>query len=168
MYRKKTITKDLIRNALFVLLDENGNDVNNVKIVDLVKKAGVSRASFYRHYKSTNDVLMDAVDLPINEVVNALNANHTSNWKTVIEIFRKNEFYLKKINENGHLYLILERFNKQFSNDNYHMIAWGGLVYNIFATWINNGMKESNEEILKIIEETNLKIAKDIRKTSYI
>ncbi len=63
----KIITKDAIINALFILLKDN--NINNIKIVDLVKKAEVSRTAFYRNYHNIEVVLFDAINIPINEII---------------------------------------------------------------------------------------------------
>lgn len=52
---KQTTTK--IKLALLDLL--NNNEFSQINITNLVKVAGVYRATFYLHYKSLNDVLLD-------------------------------------------------------------------------------------------------------------
>ncbi|MFQ6723871.1 MAG: hypothetical protein ACLRFE_00870, partial [Clostridia bacterium] len=52
---KQTTTK--IKLALLDLL--NNKDLSRINITNLVKVAGVYRATFYLHYKSLNDVIND-------------------------------------------------------------------------------------------------------------
>lgn len=52
---KKTTTK--IKLTLLELLTEK--DLSKINITDLVKMAGIYRATFYLHYKNLNDVILD-------------------------------------------------------------------------------------------------------------
>ena len=52
---KQTSTK--IKLALLELL--NDKDLSQINITNLVKVAGIYRATFYLHYKSLNDVILD-------------------------------------------------------------------------------------------------------------
>ncbi len=152
----KTITKEAIINALFMLLKDN--NINDIKIVDLVKKAGVSRTAFYRNYNCINDVLIDAINSLISEIINSLKENKITTWETILEILKKYKFYLTVLYNNNYLYLILEQFNNQIEN-NYYMASWGGIVYNILNIWLKSNMETPVKEILKQVKEANLKMA---------
>lgn len=52
---KKTVTK--IKLALLELL--NQKELSQINITELVKVAGIYRATFYLHYKNLNDVIID-------------------------------------------------------------------------------------------------------------
>ena len=51
--------KQSITNALFALMREKS--LSDVQITELVGRAGVARASFYRNYDSKEDVLITLV-----------------------------------------------------------------------------------------------------------
>ena len=55
---KKTTTK--IKLSLLELLEEK--DLSKINITDLVKVAGIYRATFYLHYKNLNDVILSIED----------------------------------------------------------------------------------------------------------
>ena len=86
----KIITKDALINALFILLKDN--NINNIKIVELVKKAGVSRTAFYRNYHNTEEVLLDGINTLIDEIINSLKKNKITTWETILEILKKYKF----------------------------------------------------------------------------
>ena len=155
----KIITKDALINALFILLKDN--NINNIKIVELVKKAGVSRTAFYRNYHNTEEVLLDGINTLIDEIINSLKKNKITTWETILEILKKYKFYLTILYNNNYLYLILEQFNNQFKND-YYMASWGGIVYNILNIWLKDNMKTPSKEIIKQIKKANLKMANTI------
>ena len=50
------ITKESIQVALISLMANK--KLENITITEIVKKAGVSRTSFYRNYKDKEDVLL--------------------------------------------------------------------------------------------------------------
>lgn len=54
--KNKTV-KELMREAMLLLLDEK--KYLDITVTDVVKKAGVARASFYRTYKSVDDILTE-------------------------------------------------------------------------------------------------------------
>jgi len=52
--RKDCIINDSITDALFILLKQKS--ANEITIIELIKKAGVSRNSFYRNFMSIEDI----------------------------------------------------------------------------------------------------------------
>lgn len=59
-----------ITDALFRLLDTK--PLTKVTVTELVKEAGVARASFYRNYESREDVVSSAIDELLDEVSSRL------------------------------------------------------------------------------------------------
>lgn len=57
LYSNSRKTRDKIKIALLELLKEE--ELSKINITDLVKLAGVYRATFYLHYKSLTDVIED-------------------------------------------------------------------------------------------------------------
>ena len=51
------LTKSYITEALFALMDKMPYD--EISVSDIAKKAGVGRATFYRHYKTKEDVIRE-------------------------------------------------------------------------------------------------------------
>ena len=153
----KNITKDSLKGALLILLENE--KIHDIKVTALVKKAGISRASFYRYYRSVDEVLYDAVDNIINEVTSTLKMNKVTTWNTVVKIFKNNKDHLIKLLKVNQLHLLLERFNNLFDSDNYYMAAWSGLVYNILFLWVKNGMVDEEKEIVKKIKKATIKLA---------
>ena len=53
----KQDSKDYLTTALFQLLQTKC--LNEIKITDLVKRAGVSRMAFYRNFETIDEVLIE-------------------------------------------------------------------------------------------------------------
>ena len=61
--------KDTIKESIFtsLMLLMNKKPYEKITIIDITRKAGVSRMSFYRHYSSKDDILLDAMNSVIAE-----------------------------------------------------------------------------------------------------
>ena len=118
----RKFTKEAIGLALFELLKEK--DLNNIKIVELVKKAGVSRSAFYRNYKSLEDVLKDFIKTNINELVKLFSYKLSDNWLIVVKYVKKNQDYFITLYNSGYFHLLLNHFNSSIDKKNYYMLGW--------------------------------------------
>lgn len=61
------IYKEYIFESLMILLNEN--NFEKISITDIVKKAGVSRMTYYRYYKNKEDIIR----VHINDIFNDVN-----------------------------------------------------------------------------------------------
>lgn len=55
--QRVTVTKRMLREGLLRLLEEK--ELNKITITELCKEAGINRITFYRHYETPRDVLLD-------------------------------------------------------------------------------------------------------------
>ena len=159
--KSREITRKAIRNTLLLMLEDQKLD--DIKVVDLVSKAGVSRAAFYKNYNSVRDVLMDIVEIPIDKILSVLNHDLSSNGRVIFAIFKKNKPLLEVLNKTDNLNILFEAFNKQFEQDNYYFLAWNGLIYALLVAWIKNGMTESETEFYEIVRGVATKMVKAIQ-----
>ena len=154
---KKQLTKNSIIEALFLLLKDN--KMEDIRITQIVKKAGISRASFYRYYATKEEIIEDALNSQIGLIKNKLVKNLFEDWLTIITEFRKNKPYIDAIFKAGYSFLLLDIFNKQFDKNNYYYIGWNGFIFNILYCWIKNDMKETDEELRNIIVDCTKKMS---------
>ena len=75
---RKHYTKPYIEQALIELLKQY--PLNKITISDLVNKAGVSRASFYRNYLDLNQVIEEYIDKILNKEI-PVTKNKSTNMK---------------------------------------------------------------------------------------
>lgn len=66
----KQDSKDYLTTALFQLLQTKC--LNEIKITDLVKRAGVSRMAFYRNYETIDEVLIEYFEPKIQSLFDAV------------------------------------------------------------------------------------------------
>ena len=94
-------TDEIIKESLAIILNEK-NDLNSITVTDLIKKAGISRSSFYTHYTSINDLVESIQDETLNvlsnEITNFNNIDDIYNYiDKIFEILKNNEFFYKSI-----------------------------------------------------------------------
>ena len=94
-------TDEIIKESLAIILNEK-NDLNSITVTDLIKKAGISRSSFYTHYTSINDLVESIQDETLNvlsnEITNFNNIDDIYNYiDKIFEILKNNEYFYKSI-----------------------------------------------------------------------
>lgn len=94
-------TDEIIKESLAIILNEK-NDLNSITVTDLIKKAGISRSSFYTHYTSINDLVESIQDETLNvlssDIISFNNIDDIYNYiDKIFEILKNNEFFYKSI-----------------------------------------------------------------------
>lgn len=160
---RQTVTAE-IANALMDLMTEK--PFIDITVTDVVKKAGVARASFYRNFSSTSEIL----DRILNEFItmfkeNALPVITSQNeriWRAFLfrYIYYVNDHQRKLIlSRNFNAALILSRLSEaarelsqtlQFSDlrEKYAVSARVGVINSVIVRWIADGRIETPEEIV--------------------
>lgn len=149
-----------ITNALFQLLKEKS--ISEISISEIIKKAGVARASFYRNYATKESVLTtlisDILDHYRSNLKNEGDYFYTyENIHMSFAYFQRYAEYVLDLHRYGYGSLILQKLN-QFheevagtmsvkSIERYKLYMYMGSLYNTAMIWIQNGMKESIDEI---------------------
>lgn len=179
---KKTTTK--IKLALLELLNER--EPSKINITDLVKVAGIYRATFYLHYKSLNDVI-EGIEKDVYECYNSIkhemeNVDIYDNMSILIdkigEYIKLDKKYLKTIiNTNCFNRITLRlkelldeivisnlcKYEHNIDGDEFSLnisMFTGGLVF-AYRDWINNPDMEFH-----VLENYIKKISKKIFKNS--
>jgi AcrR family transcriptional regulator len=152
------ITRESIQTALIYLM--NKRDIQDITVTELVNKAGVSRAAFYRNYNNTRDVLFD-----FSKNVLELFAASLSNIDYAHNIYEWYRFLFKQLKNNAKVMGLLLKANIDFSGylvssfecndtlDEYRLLALGEGVFGIIKRWFNTGMRETPNEMAKLCQE---------------
>ncbi len=152
------ITRESIQTALIYLM--NKKDIKDITVTELVNKAGVSRAAFYRNYNNTRDVLFDfsknVLELFSASLRNVDYANNLYEWY---------KFLFKQLKNNSKIMNLLLKADIDFSGyliktieytdsfDEYRLLALGEGIFGIIKKWFNTGMRETPNEMAKLCEE---------------
>ena len=94
-------TDEIIKETLAIFLNEK-YELNSVTVTDLIKKAGISRSSFYTHYDSINDLVEsiqnETLEVLSSDITYFQNINDIYNYiDKIFEILKKNEYFYKSI-----------------------------------------------------------------------
>ena len=156
-----------ITNAVLQLMTEKS--YMDITVTDIINTAQVARASFYRNYNSINDVIDAIVDEMSEEFVEdiypVLNSTDERTWREYLfnhfyRFTRKqrhmDEFHPQNIS------VLFARMDQKMQQkgaslpsdtmrDKYLAIGKMGLINNITKKWMDNGMKETPEEMIDYI-----------------
>lgn len=160
--RRTEFTRICIAEAIIALLNEKR--IEEIRISNVVLKAGVSRMTFYNNFHSIEDVLKDYLHIIIARYINACNENED------IGIFQEYNHILFSLNffdeyrqffiimkENGLHNILLNAINEFLVNINidkdkeYEMHFYAGGLLNIFLKWESEEKRKKAEEIASII-----------------
>ena len=164
-YDQEDYTKFYIVQALFKLMKEY--NYNKISVTDIVKKAGVGRATFYRYFKSKEDVILHYFRHHTQDFVAAhrfyprCRADYIDLVKDVLKYFeaQKERFMLIR---QAHLeYIYLDYLNKMFvekfivDHDDLDgkllPYIYAGMLFNVSMKWLDDGCKRPIGELADMI-----------------
>lgn len=169
---KRKLANQRVKDRLLSALIEFGGqkDWSKVTITELIKKSGVARASFYRNFKSVEEI----IDYGICQMTLQYNKGKSF----LAEDFHSKELMLYKFRfykEHANLILAFHRAKISFtlldvitdceieacgdmpitSISKYELYYYSGAFYNMMLHWLESGTKETPEamanEFLRIV-----------------
>jgi AcrR family transcriptional regulator len=162
------ITKESIFTALMTLMEKK--NFNEISITEITKKAGVSRMAFYRNYNVIEDIITSYLDEFFEEYFTHISSNENrDNCESVclyFAYFRKHQKLITNLTNSNLTNLILERCTKFFHSlcqdlvcekshspekEIYSIEFLAGGVYKVLIAWAKSGMKESDEDMGRIV-----------------
>lgn len=161
---KSEFTRKCIGEAIIILL--KNTEFSRLKISDIVKKAGVSRTTFYKYYTTPYSVLKDYLNLMVSEyILKGKNIGQDSFFNYDHIIFSFNffdqyaEFFLTLSNNKLHSVLLdginefmISHLKPDKSISMYKLYSYAGALLNSFLKWEENGKKEKVEDIARTLE----------------
>ena len=157
-------TKALISLAVYQLMLRK-IDYDDITVKDICKTSGVSRMSFYRYYSKKDDIFIDYCDERFAEFYeNFLKLEHKTAQNFILgmfDYFEQNSRQLLILRKAKKETLLMHQFD---SYSRYCIASWGpvrnepyyssiipsflsGGFFNVLMTWIDEGMKETKEEV---------------------
>lgn len=158
---KRNITK-----ALFELMHEKS--FSEISITEIIRRANVARVSFYRNYDSKEDVLLTLIEDVLEQYRstadwNEVNCYTYENVCKSFEYFKEYGDIVLDLYQFGYGSILLEklnRFHEQIAGtmpnksiEKYQLYMYMGALYNTAITWIQNGTRESMEDIARVFCE---------------
>ena len=164
--RRKNTTHEMMMGymagALLELMLEK--DYTKISIGEIAKKAGVDRSSYYRHFKSKEDIISFFFDMVLKESLdgytNLSSIDFTLYIHSIYTAFfnYKNEILL--IHYANLSFLLLDVLSKRFQfselaaqfplTKQYELSYIIGGIYNNLIFWMSRDMKETPDELTEI------------------
>lgn len=158
---------DQIEQAFYELMREK--DYTNITVTDIIKRAQVSRASFYRHFNSIGDImeysLRNLFDKITDEVIPIMLSTDEKEIRDFLFSYTYQNMAMQEtlaaclpsntavifsrcmtyMQNNG-------RPGKEMSSEQkYRLYARSGVINSILMKWLADGKEESVEEIVNLI-----------------
>lgn len=161
--RRKRASMQKIERVLVELLQTK--ELNQIRVSDICKKAGINRSTFYANYEDIYG-LADAIkekleaqvaELYKDEISKGYNSN---NYLILFQHITQNQIFYRTYFKLGYdeKYQILGYDHKlaQKHLDNrfieYHMEFFKSGLTRIIKLWLQNGCRETPEEMLEIVK----------------
>lgn len=157
-------TRFYIVQALFKLMGQY--QYEKISVTDVVNKAGVGRATFYRYFKRKEDVIIYYFE----HGKKAFNSerhyyprckeDYVKTAENVFKFFKDNLEQFKLIRKARLEYLYLDYLNKNFAEsfqndgregDDYLPCLYAGMLFNVSIRWLDRDCKEKEEELAKTV-----------------
>ncbi|RGH08279.1 TetR/AcrR family transcriptional regulator [Firmicutes bacterium AF16-15] len=165
-YTNRTrFTRMCIGEAVFSLMDKKPYE--EIRVSDIVKRAGVSRMTFYHYYEQKEDALADYFHEIVNgyvrersEIIKKGGKFHDpGSIEHALKYFDQYAAFILKLVD-AHLYHIIleamnsfmmERIQPVYKIPPYELYFYGGALMNVFVMWEKNGKRETPEAIAKTL-----------------
>jgi AcrR family transcriptional regulator len=146
---------DSLRQALYTMLKTR--DIDSIKVVDLVKAAGVSRGGFYRNYYLVTDVLKDDIRVIADDVRRVSGADVSANWQIILNTVYQHREKIPLLLKAGMGMEILRQINRSIDgvNEEYRLrlIAWNGVIFNCILWWAERNFADDPEALSRQLTE---------------
>lgn len=159
-------SKSYIAQSLISFLKDK--DIDNISITDIVKKAGVSRMTYYRYFSSKIDVLESYLDIVFKDYTNSLPPAVTEEYFISldyilhgIKYFLKYKDYILTLDKAKLTPLILNKMtsflndkfckNTESNIDTIYIAYYAGGIFNIYINWLKKEIIATEEELAEKI-----------------
>ena len=156
---------DSLREAMYDLLETN--EISEIRVVDLIRRAGVSRGAFYKNFYQVTDVLKNDIKSISEDVDKAIGGDIGSNWEMILRTVYCHRKKIPLLIKAGMGMQILEQMNAgiEQAEERFRLriMVWNGIIFNCIVYWTGEGYKTPVSELaLKMTEITQGLYDKDI------
>lgn len=162
MNRKHEVNTLVIECITTALLDIMAKKpFNSITITALTKRAGVGRVSFYRNFKSKEEVLQKHLKNLMDDWFKQYEGTSNSNLNEIIfEYFYLNKDLYMMLYKQGLSYIslhsIIDAYGPKPEQTNEVAYTTAFIAYGIYGwleEWFKRGAKETPKEIIKLYEK---------------
>ena len=158
---RNSLTRMSIGEAIIQLIQKE--QLDEVKIASVCKRAGVSRMTFYHYYQTKLEALQDYLnEMIIKYLQNEHAKEKLGSYEHILfslQFFSQYSDYILGLTRTGCYNILIDGVNKFLEEHNqeafqksiYDLYFYSGALLNTFVKWLENGKKEPIEEIAGII-----------------
>lgn len=154
------LIKESITAALLQMMQTK--NINEIPIVELIKKAGVARNSFYRNFTDKKDIIRQRLVALIEEWGKDYETRNDPSFfseSLIRHYYKYKDFYLLlyKCGLSDMIYETIRYASKLDESKNnierYTKSMISGMIFGWIDEWMRQGMPESPEEIMLISQQ---------------
>ena len=138
-----------LQEAMYELLESK--EVSEIKVVDLIRRAGVSRGGFYKNFYLVTDVLKDDIKAVSDDVGKAIGTDIGSNWEMILKTVYSHRKKIPLLIKSGMGMQILEQINEGIDTVDervrMRILAWNGILFNCILYWNREGYQTPIKEL---------------------
>lgn len=153
-------TRHYIAEALLKLM--KAKDFRDITVTEIVKRAGVGRATFYRYFTDKESVIVyyfNRLNEKFNENIRYIprcDEDYYDVIRSVLKMLHAYQDFVLLLQASHLEYLYLEYLNRSFQRDfaysdkpqaSYLSYAYAGMVYNVSMQWVKDGCAEPLEAV---------------------
>ncbi|MCM1188637.1 MAG: TetR/AcrR family transcriptional regulator [bacterium] len=154
-----------LKSAFLELFSEKA--INDISVSELVERAGVGRASFYRNYECKEDILKEHIDDLFREWTEEGQRKEGSPLSEQIRImiahFEKHRDFYGLLHERGYTYLLKDAIigicGLKPESEKAQAYASAFVAYSLYGwieVWLRRGMRESADEMAELFRSQGL------------
>jgi len=166
--RRIVRSKSLLFNALLKLMKKKA--YNEISIKDLADAADISRPTFYRNYKSIDDILIDEMDFHFDAYFvsiekDIINGNYKNAADKLFKVWRKNKTLFDAMQKAGIIDKAADRFDdyalrikrltakdEELDVDSMYAIHFfAGGTYMVLKKWQQSDMKTPVDDLVSLL-----------------
>lgn len=145
-----------LSEALVQLMEEKPFD--SITIDEIAAEAGVGRATYFRNFKSKDELLSFKMDMLLKKwyAKHSKNISTADGLKFLLEFYYSNKDFFIPIYKDEKGAEIMSTLDKKFfpqiynEENNYQEMFYIGGIYGVFEKWFKCGFNETPEEMIKI------------------
>jgi Transcriptional regulator len=162
-----TRSKNLLTGALLRLMQKK--PYSDITVSELIGTAELARKTYYRHFKSKDEILLNYIETLFEQYFSALSAEPVFTEKTTVRLFFEFlkthiDFFILLLDNHLELFVldVYEKYlyiidkdyqHSGLENNEYYYFAVAfsaGGFWRIACHWARNGAKESPQEIAEM------------------
>lgn len=162
--KRNRFTRQCIGESILTLAHQK--DFESITVSDIVKKAGVSRMTFYHYFQDKTDALNNYLQEIINgyleecpESLTVTKLFEIDRIRHALCYFDRYAYFFTTLDEIGLYYLLINAINEymllyvapDYSGSVYELYFCAGALLNVFLQWEKGEKKEPVDEIVQIL-----------------